>query len=284
MPRRAGPVVVLALLAAAALGYAGWRLWLKSDDLLRPVVVLRGADAAALAAPSLGARVRALAGSFLPPPGPAKARTGALGVRAVALTFDDGPYPVVTPLLLQTLRDAHVRATFFLIGRDAEQYPDLTRAIAADGHEIADHTLTHPDLDELSDAAVTRELLEGAATLGRIAPDPAERRLFRPPHGRYTVATLRAAQAAGFDTVLWSDDPGDWRAVPTAALRDHVVARATVPEILLLHSGRQATVAMLPEVIAAFKRSGYAFVTAGELLRTSPADVVNAPVKNPLGR
>jgi peptidoglycan-N-acetylglucosamine deacetylase len=269
----------VALAVLAALGYGARRLWLKSDDLLRPVVVVRGADAAALAAPSLGTRLRAVLTGRRP--GLAGSAT-ASRARAVALTFDDGPYPVITPLLLQTLRDAHVRATFFLIGRDAEQYPELTRAIAADGHEIADHTLTHPDLDRLDGAAVTRELLDGAAALERIAPDPAERRLFRPPHGRYTVATLRAAQAAGFDTVLWSDDPGDWRAVPAAALRDHIVARATAPEILLLHSGRQATVAMLPDVIAAFRRSGYTFVTAGELLRATPAADLNSPLKDPL--
>jgi peptidoglycan-N-acetylglucosamine deacetylase len=274
----------VALAVVALLGYSARRLWLKSDDLLRPVVVLRGADAAALAAPSLGERAAAVVRSFVRHSDEARSPSVVLRVRYVALTFDDGPYPIVTPLLLQTLRDAHVRATFFLIGRDAEQYPELTRAIAAGGHEIADHTLTHPDLDRLDIAAVTRELLDGAAVLERIAPDPAERRLFRPPHGRYTVATLRAAQAAGFDTVLWTDDPGDWRAVPAAALRDHIIARATVPDILLLHSGRQATVAMLPEVIAAFKRSGYSFLTVDELLRNVPADQLNSPDRDPLQR
>jgi peptidoglycan/xylan/chitin deacetylase (PgdA/CDA1 family) len=276
-PRRRLIAAVLAVAVAAVAGYAGWRLWLKSTDMLRPVVVLRGMDAAALAEPPAGERVRVLlAGSGGAPaalPAPPK---------LIALTFDDGPYPVVTPLLLQTLRDLRVPATFFLIGRDAEQFPDLARAIAADGHEIADHTLTHPDLDRLGAAAVVAELREGAAALERIAPDPAERSLFRPPHGRYTAATLRAAQSAGYDTILWSDDPGDWRAVPAAALRDHVLARATAPEILLLHSGRQATVAMLPEVVGAFRKAGYRFVTVGALLRAVPGDRLNRPLKAPL--
>jgi peptidoglycan-N-acetylglucosamine deacetylase len=265
----------LALVVIAALGYGARRLWLKSDDLLRPVVVLRGADAAALAEPPLRARLDALLG---------KARAPAGGrPKLIALTFDDGPYPVVTPLLLQTLRDAHVPATFFLIGRDAEQFPDLARAIAADGHEIADHTLTHPDLDRLADAGVVAELRDGAASLERIAPDPAERHLFRPPHGRFTVATLRAAQSAGFDTVLWSDDPGDWRAVTAEALRDHLLAHAVAPEIVLLHSGRQATVAALPEVVDRFRRAGFTFVTVGALLRQSSADELNRPAKVAVG-
>lgn len=273
--RRRRVVAALAVVAAFALAYGGWRLWLKSDDLLRPVVVLRGADAAALAHPSLSARLGALAGNARAPEDTRP--------RLVALTFDDGPYPVVTPLLLQTLRDLRVPATFFLIGRDAEQYPDLARAIAAGGHEIADHTLTHPDLDRLADAAVAYELRDGAAALERIAPDPAERRLFRPPHGRYTVATLRVAQSAGFDTILWSDDPGDWRAVPAEALRDHVLAHAVAPGIVLLHSGRQATVAALPDVVASYRRAGFTFVTVGALLRRASADQLNRPAKVALG-
>jgi len=272
--RRAPALAAIVLVALALAGYASWRLWLKSDDLLRPVVVLRGADAGALVAPSLGARFAAL---LDPPRVPAASRP-----KLVALTFDDGPYPVATPLLLQVLHDGDVRATFFLIGRDAEQYPDLTRAIERDGHQIADHTLTHPDLDRLPDAAVAAELRDGAAALERIAPDPAERHLFRPPHGRYTPATVRVAQAAGFDTILWSDDPGDWRAVPAGALRDHVLSRASAPEIVLLHSGRPATIAALPEVIAAYRRAGFRFVTVGELLRLVPADQLNHPAKLPL--
>jgi peptidoglycan/xylan/chitin deacetylase (PgdA/CDA1 family) len=262
------------LVALAGLGYGVRRLWLKSDDLLRPVVVLRGADAAALAQPSLGARIDAVLGKARAP--------AAERPRLIALTFDDGPYPVTTPLLLQTLHDLRVPATFFLIGRDAEQFPDLARAIAAGGHEIADHTLTHPDLDRLSNAAVAGELRDGAAALGRIAPDPAERRLFRPPHGRYTVATLLTAQAEGYDTILWTDDPGDWRSVGPETLLDHVLQRATAPEIVLLHSGRPATIAALPSVVAAFQKAGYTFVTVGTLLREASAEQLNRPAKLPL--
>ncbi|HEV3088288.1 MAG TPA: polysaccharide deacetylase family protein [Candidatus Elarobacter sp.] len=271
MSRRALTVVAVAVVVLGALGYGAHRLWLKSDDLLRPVVVLRGADPAALAEPSFGARVEALLGKARVP--------AAQRPRLIALTFDDGPYPVTTPLLLQTLHDLHVPATFFLIGRDAEQFPGLARAVAAGGHEIADHTLTHPDLDRLLDAAVAAELRDGAASLARIAPDPAERRLFRPPHGRYTVATLRTAQAEGYDTILWSDDPGDWRSVPADALREHILQRATAPEIVLLHSGRPATVAALPALVGAFRKAGYTFVTVGEMLRRSSAEQLNRPAK-----
>ena len=275
MTRRALVLAAAVLVVLAGLGYAGHRLWLKSDDLLRPVVVRRDGDAVVLLRPGVGARVGAVLGEARAPV--------ASRPRLIALTFDDGPYPVTTPLLLQILRDAGVPATFFLIGRDAEQFPDLTRAIASGGHEIADHTLTHPNLDQLSDAAVAAELRDGAAALERIAPDPAERRLFRPPHGRYTEATIRVAQAAGFDTVLWNDDPGDWRAVTAETLRGHILYRATAPEILLLHSGRPATITALPALVGAYRKAGFRFVTVGELLRRVPAEQLNRPAKLPLG-
>ena len=242
--------------------------------MLRPAVVPRDADAAALLHPSLGARLGALFGDAR---APVSSRP-----RLVALTFDDGPYPVTTPLLLQRLRDLHVPATFFLIGRDAEQFPDLAREIAAAGHEIADHTLTHPDLDALDDRGVIAELRGGADSLERIAPDPAERTSFRPPHGRYTDATIRAAQSAGYATILWNDDPGDWRAVPASALQEHLLDRATAPEIVLLHSGRPATIAALGPVVSAFRAAGYEFVTVATLLRRTSADEINRPAKFPL--
>jgi peptidoglycan/xylan/chitin deacetylase (PgdA/CDA1 family) len=263
--------VALALVLGIGVGYGGWRLWMKSSDLLRPVVVLRNADAATVIEPALTTRIAALTSAVRPPP---EDRS-----RLVVLTFDDGPYPVATPLLLQTLHDLKVPATFFLIGRDAQQFPALTRAIAAGGHEIGDHTLTHPDLDQLSDAAVRSELRGGALALRRIAPQAGESRLFRPPHGRYTLATIQTAQAAGFNTILWTDDPGDWRAIPGDALLAHVVNHATAPEVLLLHSGRIATVSMLPELVARYRASGYRFVTVGTLLRSAAAAELNRPAK-----
>ncbi|HEX3466861.1 MAG TPA: polysaccharide deacetylase family protein [Candidatus Elarobacter sp.] len=266
--------IVAVVLAVAAVGAS--RLWTKTDDLLRPVVVLRGADARALLHPSLGDRIGALFGNAR---APVTARP-----KLVALTFDDGPYPVTTPLLLQRLRDLRVPATFFLIGRDAEQFPDLARAIAAGGNEIADHTLTHPDLTKLDAAGVTAELRGGAASLEGIAPDPAERTTFRPPHGRFNDTTIAAAQAGGYDTILWSDDPGDWRAVSEAALEEHLLAHATAPEIVLLHSGRPATIGVIGPVVEAFRSAGYRFVTVAALLRQVAPDEINRPAKVSLPR
>lgn len=264
----------LALVLLAAFAYAGYRFYRRSLPPL-PAVVTHDAALGPLLEPSLGARLRhAVLGSA------ADGRVA--GPKLIALTFDDGPYPVDTPALLAVLHAARVPGTFFLIGRDAEQYPGLVRAIAAAGNEVANHTETHPDLDALDAAAVTAELTGDAETLGRLTSDPDVRREFRPPHGRFRLATLAAAQRAGYDTILWTDDPGDWRNVSRTVLADHIVRYATSPEILLLHNGRPETVALLPGIIQRFRQAGYRFTTVADLLRALGPGPLNHAARTPL--
>jgi peptidoglycan-N-acetylglucosamine deacetylase len=199
--------------------------------------------------------------------------------KLIALTFDDGPYPMYTPLLLDELHELHVPATFFLIGRDAQQWPELARRIEADGNEVADHTYSHPDLDHESAAQVQDEVLRGRDVLWSITHDPAVRDLMRPPHGRYTEATLRAVQALGYDVVLWTDDSGDWRTMTPEQIERNMLRYATAPDIVLLHSGKLATIEALPSVVARFRSAGYEFVTAGELLRRVAPEALNHPFR-----
>ncbi|HXP94069.1 MAG TPA: polysaccharide deacetylase family protein [Candidatus Binatia bacterium] len=262
-----------ALIVVAALGYFSYREYVHAGTLLTPGIITRGMEPHRALYPGIDARVsRLLRGPALPAERP----------KLIALTFDDGPYPVATPLLLDALHDAGIRATFFLIGRDAQQFPELTRRIVAAGHEIANHTLTHPDLDRLDETGVRAELDGGARALGAYTNDPAVASMMRPPHGRYTVATVEAAHAAGYDVMLWTDDPGDWRTVTSQGLARHIEAYATQPDIVLLHSGKLATIEMLPRIIERFRAAGYSFVTAGELLQRAGAAAINDPAKHPL--
>jgi peptidoglycan-N-acetylglucosamine deacetylase len=199
--------------------------------------------------------------------------------RLIALTFDDGPYPVFTPMLLDVLHDLQVPATFFLIGQDAQQWPEITERIESDGNEIADHTYTHPNLDQESPDQVRQEILAGGDALWALAHDPASRTLMRPPHGRYTERTLQIAQRLGYSVVLWTDDSGDWRTVTVPQLERHLLAYATAPEIVLLHSGKLATIEALPYVVQRFKAAGYRFVTVGELLKMVQAGEINHPLR-----
>lgn len=263
--------VAAALVVAVGIAFAAYHLYRRSIPTL-PAVVMHDAT---IVTPSFGSRLRhAVLGSA--------AENRVAGPKLIALTFDDGPYPVDTPMLLAVLRSAHAPGTFFLIGRDAEQYPGLVRAIAAGGHEIANHTETHPDLTKLDDAGVAAELSAGAATLARYTSDPAIRTTFRPPHGRYRLATLKVAQKAGYDTILWTDDPGDWRNVGRSVLTRHIERYATSPEILLLHNGRPETTALLPDLIGTYRAAGYTFVTVAEIVRRLGPDALNHAARTPL--
>jgi peptidoglycan/xylan/chitin deacetylase (PgdA/CDA1 family) len=265
--------LVAALVAAAVFSYAAYRLY-AHERAVQPAIITPHMDAQQAIAPSLSGHIKRLISEHTT----YADRSGR--PKLIALTFDDGPYPIFTPLLLEQLQRLHVRATFFLIGRDAQQWPDLARRIERAGDEIADHTYTHPNLDEENPDQVRTEILEGRDILYGIVHDPSVRSYFRPPHGRYTVRTIRVAQELGYQTILWTDDAGDWRTVTPAKLEAHVRQFATAPEIVLLHSGRLATIQMLPKMVARFQAAGYQFVTVREMLaRVTPADL-NHPAKH----
>lgn len=128
----------------------------------------------------------------------------------LALTFDDGPNPAATPRLLEALARRNVRATFFLIGNFVRLEPGLTRQIAAAGHVIGNHTMTHPFLPRYSAARIASELADCNAALEDVLGRRVE--LFRPPHGGRSPAVFRAAAKLGLKTVQWNLIVGDWKA------------------------------------------------------------------------
>lgn len=269
------PWFAVALVLIAAISYAGYRLW-AHERMVQPAIVTPHMDAQQAISPSLTAHIKRLINEHV------TYGNRARRPRLIALTFDDGPYPIFTPLLLDQLQRLHVHATFFLIGRDAEQWPALAQRIEADGNEIADHTYTHPNLDQETPEQVREEILRGRDVLYALVHDPSVLSEFRPPHGRYTVATVQTAQRLGYQTILWTDDSGDWRSVTPASLKAHLEHYATAPEIVLLHSGRLATIQMLPDVVARFEAAGYRFVTVRELLAKATPTELNHPAKHPV--
>ncbi len=184
--------------------------------------------------------------------------------RAVALTFDDGPEPLYTPLLLDTLGRLGVRATFFLVGRRADQYPYLARAVASAGHEVGNHGYWHTSLPGLSDSGVREELQRAQ---GAIEHSTGQRPAYlRPPGGRYDRRVVRAASQLGLVTVLWTDDPGDYTGLDPQHLKVRLLSRVYAGGILLLHQGTPNTLKVLPEVVAVLRRLGYEVTTVSGLL------------------
>ncbi len=267
--------LIAAIVASAVLAYAGYRLVLHASRI-EPAIVTPTMDAQQAISTSFSAHVKRLLREHV------QYANRENRPKLIALTFDDGPYPIFTPLLIDTLHKLDVPATFFLIGRDAQQWPELTQRIESSGNEIADHTYTHPNLDQESPAQVRDEIQKGRDALWNLVHDPALRDMFRPPHGRYTLETIEVAQSLGYKTVLWTDDGGDWRTVTPQSLALHLEQHATAPEIVLLHSGKLATIQMLPEVVARFRAAGYQFVTVGELLQKVTTAELNHPAKKPV--
>lgn len=258
-------------LVIVAVVYLAFRLFAHSSALMEPAVITPSMDAHHVLAPTLDARLYRLTHER-------READRAGRPRLIALTFDDGPYAVTTPLLLDVLNDLRVRATFFLIGRDAELQPELTRRIVSEGFEVANHTYTHPRLDIAPAKRVVEELVNGRRALRTFTNAKTISQEWRPPHGRYTEATITTAQRLGYTTVLWNDDPGDYRRYATPQmLRAHIAAHASAPEILLLHSGVLPTIEMLPSVVAEFRAQGYTFVTVSELFAHTPLEEINHP-------
>ncbi len=191
---------------------------------------------------------------------PWRATRRAPGPRSLALTFDDGPHPDSTPALLATLRDAGVRATFFLVGEQVERWPELARAIAADGHTLGNHTQRHRLLvfrsaEQLADeVAACQRALERAGVTAR---------LFRPPHGFKALGLHRVLLRHQLRLVSWQGSIRDTDAPGAAVVAERAVALLRPGRILLFHDHPRAaaqTAAALPFIIERARARGWRFV------------------------
>ncbi|MFQ3682448.1 polysaccharide deacetylase family protein [Roseiflexus sp.] len=191
----------------------------------------------------------------------------------VALTLDAGAGAEPTPRMLQALRDRGVTITFFLTGRWMRANPDLVRQIVADGHELANHTVNHPNLTTVDDDTIRRELNETEAILQEIAPGATTRPFFRPPYGAYNERVLRVALAEGYLPVYWTLDSLDSVGEPKtpAFLVDRVTQKLSPDDlrgaIILAHCGSDATADALPEILERFAAMGFEVRKLSDVLR-----------------
>jgi peptidoglycan-N-acetylglucosamine deacetylase len=193
-------------------------------------------------------------------------RTG----RRIALTFDDGPHPRWTPRILDVLARREVRASFFLVGQRAQQAPGVVRALATGGHEIGNHSWSHPNLWLCSPGRTRSEIVQAHDTLATLAGRPP--RFFRPPWGMVNAAMSAVLRACGERAVFWSVQPEGLRPVNAPVQVERVVRRAHPGAIVDLHdaegtSGAPARLLeALPGMIDGLRAAGYRFATLGELL------------------
>jgi len=184
----------------------------------------------------------------------------------IALTFDDGPHPVYTPRILDALHEAGARATFFVIGRNAREHPELVRRIAAEGHTLATHTDSHRSLARVPARRLWAECRGARESVERIAGMPAP--LFRPPWGKLRVAALLVLAAARMPIVMWSFDTLDHRGLaPEELVRGVEAAALQAGDIVLMHDDGANTADALPGILDHLRQRGIACLSLGELLR-----------------
>lgn len=185
----------------------------------------------------------------------------------VAITHDDGPHPDRTPRLLDILAARNIRATFYVVGTNAQKYPHLIRRMINEGHEIGNHTVNHPRLTDLTTEAVIAEVAGCRDAV--VAAGTIPTATIRPPYGAVNDS-LRALFLSefGYPTVLWDVDSRDWdTSVSDAEVVNTILTEADHGEIILTHDVHERTILVMPAVLDGLLAEGFSFVTVSELLK-----------------
>lgn len=186
----------------------------------------------------------------------------------MALTFDAGSSIAPLPSILETLRQKDVRCTFFLTGIALRQAggPELLKQMVADGHELANHSDTHPDFRELTDEQIAEQLAAVERMVVEIT-GISTKPYFRPPFGGRDERVWRVVQENGYVTIYWTYQVWDWTGDRTAEeVYQYSVEGACNGAIVVMHVGAQETADALPAIIDELRARGYRLVTLGELL------------------
>ena len=233
-----------------------------------PAQIGSGANAADRCEIPLGSLKHMLARRFLSPrrggiapPEPEPDIDELEGQKLIALTFDDGPHPELTPLLLDFLWEQEVHVTFFVLGCNVEDTPDTLRRAAAEGHQIGNHTYHHKNLTTLGPERRRAEINSGAALIESLTGQRPT--AMRPPFGEYNKTVQAEADTP---LIFWSIDPADWRTRDADKTYQHVMERVQDGDIILLHDWYPESVEAAKQLIPALKAQGFMFVTVDQLL------------------
>lgn len=187
---------------------------------------------------------------------------------AVALTFDDGPHPILTPWILDLLDQYNAKATFLLVGKQVELYPELTREILKRGHEIGSHSYTHSNMRQISTLGVERELVMSRQVIRRACGEFVT--LFRPPGGNYDPQVRQAVELTGFTSVFWNENITTYPGAPAANILPKMLGKVQNGGIILLHNGFDETRDVLPLLLPALAERRQKMETVSALTTHRP--------------
>lgn len=182
----------------------------------------------------------------------------------LALTFDDGPHPNVTPKILETLKKTDTKATFYMLGSQVKHYPSLANDVKNAGHEIGDHTMNHMDLSTLNSEKIKEEMESSHKIIEEtIGQKPTS---MRPPYGAWNKDVKQLAKQMDTPIIMWSVDSLDWKNRNATKVHDDVMSLMAPGAIVLLHDIHPSTAEALPQIIASLKEQDYQMVSVSELL------------------
>src|SRR4051794_27283644 len=183
----------------------------------------------------------------------------------IALTFDDGPSAALTPKLLDLLAARHLKATFFVVGQNAADHPDILKRAVREGHEIGNHSWSHPNLGKMSDEAVRRELQKtDDAITAAIGKRPT---LLRPPYGSITARQKKwIHEEFGYRIIIWDVDPLDWKRPGPSVVTARILKETRAGSIVLAHDIHPPTIEAMPKTFDQLIEKGFKSVTVTELL------------------
>jgi peptidoglycan/xylan/chitin deacetylase (PgdA/CDA1 family) len=183
----------------------------------------------------------------------------------IAMTFDDGPSAKLTPELLDILAAHHIHATFFVIGENAVAHPEILQRAVREGHEIGNHSWSHPAFAKMSDAKVRSELQKTEDAIRAALGGPPV--LMRPPYGSITLRQKRwINEEFGYRIILWDVDPLDWKRPGPSVITSRIVKETRPGSIILSHDIHPGTIKAMPETFDQLQAKGFKFVTVSELI------------------
>ncbi len=184
--------------------------------------------------------------------------------KKAAFSFDASWGAEHTARILEILQENEIKTTFFLTGFWVEEHPDFVRQIATAGHEIGNHTATHPHLSACTPEQIREELIRVEEMITEISGQKPT--LFRPPFGDYTNQVIDTASGLGYQTIQWSIDSLDWQNLSAEEIVRRVTDRAHKGAIVLFHNNGLHTAEALPGIIDYYRSHGYAIVPVSELI------------------